>query len=121
TIEKVYKVTNRIAKTDATVLILGENGTGKSVLAQQIHLNSTRKEAPFISADLGSLNENLFESELFGYAKGACTDAKQDTVGKFEAADGGTIFLDEIGNVPLHLQGKLLQAIQNKEIVRVGE
>lgn len=121
TIEKVYKVTNRIAKTDATVLILGENGTGKSVLAQQIHLNSTRKEAPFISVDLGSLNENLFESELFGYAKGAFTDAKQDTVGKFEAADGGTIFLDEIGNVPLHLQGKLLQAIQNKEIVRVGE
>jgi len=120
-IEKVYKVTNRIAKTDATVLILGENGTGKSVLAQQIHLNSTRKEAPFISVDLGSLNENLFESELFGYAKGAFTDAKQDTVGKFEAADGGTIFLDEIGNVPLHLQGKLLQAIQNKEIVRVGE
>lgn len=120
-IEKVYKVTNRIAKTDATVLILGENGTGKSVLAQHIHKNSARKDAPFISVDLGSLNENLFESELFGYAKGAFTDAKQDTVGRFEAADGGTIFLDEIGNVPLHLQGKLLQAIQNKEILRLGE
>lgn len=120
-IEKVYKVTNRIAKTDATVLILGENGTGKSVLAQHIHKKSVRKDAPFISVDLGSLNENLFESELFGYAKGAFTDAKQDTTGRFEAADGGTIFLDEIGNVPLHLQGKLLQAIQNKEIVRLGE
>jgi len=119
--EKVYKVTNRIAKTDATVLILGENGTGKSVLAQHIHQNSSRKEALFISVDLGSLNENLFESELFGYAKGAFTDARQDTMGRFEAADGGTLFLDEIGNVPLHLQGKLLQAIQNKEIIRVGE
>ena len=120
-IEKVYKVTNRIAKTDATVLILGENGTGKSVLAQHIHKNSVRKDAPFISVDLGSLNDNLFESELFGYAKGAFTDAKQDTTGRFEAAEGGTLFLDEIGNVPLHLQGKLLQAIQNKEIIRLGE
>ncbi len=120
-IEKVYKVTDRIAKTHATVLILGENGTGKSVLAQHIHKSSVRKDAPFISVDLGSLNDNLFESELFGYAKGAFTDAKQDTTGRFEAAEGGTLFLDEIGNVPLHLQGKLLQAIQNKEIIRLGE
>ena len=120
-IEKVYKVTNRIAITDATILILGENGTGKTVLAQSIHQQSKRKNEPFIHVDLGSLNENLFESELFGYAKGAFTDAKQDTLGRFENANGGTLFLDEIGNVPLHLQTKLLQAIQNKEIVRVGE
>jgi len=120
-IEKVYKVTNRIAITDATILILGENGTGKTVLAQSIHQQSKRKNEPFIHVDLGSLNENLFESELFGYAKGAFTDAKQDTLGRFENANGGTLFLDEIGNVPLHLQAKLLQAIQNKEIVRVGE
>ncbi len=120
-IEKVYKVTNRIAITDATILILGENGTGKTVLAQSIHQQSKRKNEPFIHVDLGSLNENLFESELFGYAKGAFTDAKQDTLGRFESANGGTLFLDEIGNVPFHLQAKLLQAIQNKEIVRVGE
>ena len=120
-IEKVYKVTNRIAITDATILILGENGTGKTVLAQSIHQQSKRKNEPFIHVDLGSLNDNLFESELFGYAKGAFTDAKQDTLGRFENANGGTLFLDEIGNVPLHLQTKLLQAIQNKEIVRVGE
>lgn len=121
TIEKVYKVTNRIAITDATILILGENGTGKTVLAQSIHQQSKRKNEPFIHVDLGSLNDNLFESELFGYAKGAFTDAKQDTLGRFENANSGTLFLDEIGNVPLHLQAKLLQAIQNKEIVRVGE
>lgn len=120
-IERVYKVTNRIAITDATVLILGENGTGKTVLAQSIHQESKRKNEPFIHVDLGSLNENLFESELFGYTKGAFTDAKQDTLGRFENANGGTLFLDEIGNVPLHLQTKLLQAIQNKEIVRVGD
>lgn len=120
-IEKVYKMTNRIAKTDATVLILGENGTGKTALAKSIHENSNRVNEPFIHVDLGSLNENLFESELFGYAKGAFTDAKQDTVGRFESANGGTIFLDEIGNIPLYLQAKLLQAIQNKEIIRLGE
>ncbi|GEM50520.1 sigma-54-dependent Fis family transcriptional regulator [Empedobacter brevis NBRC 14943 = ATCC 43319] len=120
-IEKVYKVTNRIAKTDATILILGENGTGKSILAKSIHQNSNRNTANFVHVDLGSLNENLFESELFGYKKGAFTDAKEDTVGRFEAANNGTIFLDEIGNLPLHLQAKLLQVIQNKEIIRLGE
>jgi len=120
-IEKVYKMTNRVAKTDATVLILGENGTGKSALAKSIHENSNREAEQFIHVDLGALNENLFESELFGYAKGAFTDAKQDTIGRFEAANGGTIFLDEIGNIPLHLQAKLLQVIQNKEIIRLGE
>lgn len=121
TMEKVYKITDKVAKTDATVLILGENGTGKSALAKSIHENSNRKTEQFIHVDLGALNENLFESELFGYAKGAFTDAKQDTIGRFEAANGGTIFLDEIGNIPLHLQAKLLQVIQNKEIIRLGE
>lgn len=120
-IQKVYTMATRVAKTDVNALILGENGTGKYVLAKYIHDNSPRKDQPFIHVDLGSLNENLFESELFGYAKGAFTDAKQDTAGRFEAADGGTIFLDEIGNVPLHLQAKLLQVIQSKSVIRLGE
>ncbi len=120
-IEKAYSLAEKVAKTDANVLILGENGTGKYVMAQFIHQNSERKNEVFITVDLGSLNENIFESELFGYAKGAFTDAKNDTVGKFEAAQNGTLFLDEIGNVPLHLQSKLLQVIQTKTITRLGE
>ncbi|WP_430614292.1 sigma-54-dependent transcriptional regulator [Flavobacterium sp. JP2137] len=120
-IQKVYQMADRVSKTDVNTLILGENGTGKYVLAQYIHEQSARREQPFIHVDLGSLNENLFESELFGYAKGAFTDAKQDTAGRFEMAHGGTIFLDEIGNVPLHLQSKLLQIIQSKSVIRLGE
>ena len=120
-IEKAYSLANKVAKTDANVLILGENGTGKYVLAKYIHENSERKSKDFIHVDLGSLNDNIFESELFGYAKGAFTDAKMDTIGKFEAAQNGTIFLDEIGNVPLHLQSKLLQVIQTKTVTRLGE
>ncbi|WP_438966551.1 sigma-54-dependent transcriptional regulator [Flavobacterium sp.] len=120
-IEKAYALAQKVAKTDANVLILGENGTGKYVMANYIHQNSVRKNEVFIPVDLGSLNENIFESELFGYAKGAFTDAKNDTVGKFEAAQNGTIFLDEIGNVPLHLQSKLLQVIQTKTVTRLGE
>ncbi|WP_313385801.1 sigma-54 dependent transcriptional regulator [Chishuiella sp.] len=120
-VQKIYKIANKIALTDATVLILGENGTGKTVLAKDIHLKSKRKDDIFVHVDLGSLNENLFESELFGYTKGAFTDAKNDTIGRFESANNGTIFLDEIGNLPLHLQAKLLQVIQNKEITRLGE
>lgn len=120
-ISKVYKAAQKIAQTDATVLILGENGTGKSLLARKIHNESGRRDGPFVHIDLGALNTNLFESELFGYAKGAFTDAKQDVMGRFEHAHGGTIFLDEIGNIPLHLQAKLLQAIQKKEITRLGE
>jgi DNA-binding NtrC family response regulator len=120
-IEKAYSLANKVAKTDANVLILGENGTGKYVLARYIHENSARKNNAFIHVDLGSLNENIFESELFGYAKGAFTDAKIDTIGKFETAQNGTIFLDEIGNVPLHLQSKLLQVIQTKTVTRLGE
>lgn len=120
-VRRVYKMAERVAQTDVNALILGENGTGKYVLAQHIHRCSPRNKQPFIHVDLGSLHENLFESELFGYAKGAFTDAQKDTIGRFEAAHGGTIFLDEIGNVPVHLQAKLLQVIQSKSVVRLGE
>lgn len=120
-IKKAYSLAEKVAKTDANVLVLGENGTGKYVLAHHIHLTSSRKDNPFIHVDLGSLNENIFESELFGYAKGAFTDAKNDTAGRFESAQKGTIFLDEIGNVPIHLQAKLLQVIQTKTVTRLGE
>ncbi|PKB18748.1 sigma-54 dependent transcriptional regulator [Flavobacterium sp. 5] len=120
-IKKAYSLADKVAKTDANVLILGENGTGKFVLAHYIFSKSERKNGPFIPVDLGSLNSNIFESELFGYAKGAFTDAKIDTAGRFEMAQNGTIFLDEIGNVPLHLQSKLLQIIQTKTVTRLGE
>ncbi|WP_281923299.1 sigma-54-dependent transcriptional regulator [Flavobacterium collinsii] len=120
-IKQAYSIAERVAKTDANVLILGENGTGKYVFAEYIHLNSERKECPFVHVDLGSLSDNLFESELFGYVKGAFTDAKTDTAGRFETASGGTIFLDEIGNIPLHLQSKLLHVLQTKTVTRLGE
>jgi DNA-binding NtrC family response regulator len=120
-IKKAYSLGDKVAKTDANVLILGENGTGKFVLSHHIYCQSDRKNSSFIHVDLGSLNSNIFESELFGYAKGAFTDAKIDTPGRFEMAQNGTIFLDEIGNVPLHLQAKLLQVIQNKTVTRLGE
>lgn len=120
-IKKAYSLADKVAKTDANVLILGENGTGKFVLAHYIYSQSERKNQPFVAVDLGSLNANIFESELFGYAKGAFTDAKMDTPGRFEMAQNGTIFLDEIGNVPLHLQSKLLQVIQSKMVTRLGE
>ena len=120
-IKKAYSLAEKVAKTDANVLILGENGTGKFVLAQYIHQQSDRRNNAFVHVDLGSLNDNLFESELFGYAKGAFTDAKIDTAGRFEKAQNGTLFLDEIGNVPSHLQAKLLQIIQTKTVTRLGE
>ncbi len=120
-IKQAYAIAEKVAKTDANVLILGENGTGKYVFAEFIHQNSTRKEEPFVHVDLGSLSDNLFESELFGYAKGAFTDAKTDTPGRFEMAQNGTIFLDEIGNIPLHLQSKLLHVLQTKTVTRLGE
>jgi len=110
----------KIAPTDATVLITGENGTGKDVLAREIHAASLRNGKPMVAVDAGAITETLFESELFGHVKGAFTDAHADHAGKFEQADGGTLFLDEIGNIPLHLQAKLLRAIQNRSIVRVG-
>ncbi|WP_029271655.1 sigma-54 dependent transcriptional regulator [Flavobacterium sp. KJJ] len=120
-IKHAYSIAERVAKTDANVLILGENGTGKYVFAEFIHQNSQRKDEPFVHVDLGSLSDNLFESELFGYAKGAFTDAKTDTPGRFEMAQNGTIFLDEIGNIPLHLQSKLLHVLQTKTVTRLGE
>lgn len=120
-IKQAYSVAEKVAKTDANVLLLGENGTGKFVFASHIHRHSTRKDKPFVHVDLGSLSENLFESELFGYARGAFTDAKVDTAGRFETASGGTIFLDEIGNIPLHLQSKLLSVLQTKTVTRLGE
>ncbi len=120
-IRKAYSLADKVSKTDANVLILGENGTGKYVLANYIHQQSNRKSNAFMAVDLGSLSDSIFESELFGYARGAFTDAKNDTAGRFEMAQNGTIFLDEIGNVPLHLQSKLLQVIQNKMVTRLGE
>lgn len=111
----------KVAPTDANILILGENGTGKQVFAYELHKHSHRKNQIFMHVDLGSLNENLFESELFGYAKGAFTDAKEDKPGRFEMADGGTIFLDEIGNLSLPLQAKLLTVLQNRTVTRLGE
>lgn len=120
-IKQAYSIAEKVARTDANVLILGENGTGKYVFAEYIHQHSERKNQPFVHVDLGSLSDNLFESELFGYAKGAFTDAKTDTAGRFEIASNGTIFLDEIGNIPLHLQAKLLHVLQTKTVTRLGE
>ncbi len=119
--QHVLHIVKKVSNTDANILLLGENGTGKYVIAKMIHQNSDRKNNAFIHVDLGSLSENLFESELFGYAKGAFTDAKESRLGRFELADKGTIFLDEIGNLPYHLQTKLLTVLQNKKIVRLGE
>ena len=116
----IRKTVDKIAPTDATVLITGENGTGKDVLAREIHAQSLRSGKPMVAVDAGAITETLFESELFGHVKGAFTDAHADHVGKFEQADGGTLFLDEIGNIPLHLQAKLLRVIQNRSVVRVG-
>ncbi len=110
----------KVAATDANVLILGENGTGKELVARELHRRSNRSNEIFISTDLGALSGNLFESELFGHIKGAYTDAKQSRIGRFEAASGGTLFLDEIGNLPLSLQAKLLSVLEKREITPVG-
>ena len=117
----IRQTVEKISATDASVLITGENGTGKDVLAGEIHRMSDRALRPMICVDAGAITETLFESELFGHVKGAFTDAHTDHIGKFEQADGGTLFLDEIGNIPLHLQAKLLRAIQNRSITRVGD
>ncbi|MGB5982337.1 MAG: sigma-54 dependent transcriptional regulator [Nonlabens sp.] len=110
----------KVAPTDANVLILGENGTGKELVAQAIHNNSHRKDKPFIKVDVGALTETLFESELFGYKKGAFTDAREDRKGRFEAAQGGTLFLDEIGNITLRQQARLLSVLQNRAVIPLG-
>ncbi len=119
--KSVMQTLKKVAPTDANVLLLGENGTGKYVMAEYIHQHSQRKNEPFVHIDLGSISENLFEAELFGYAKGSFTDAKSDKAGKIENADGGTVFLDEIGNLSLNLQQKLLTLIQTKKLSRIGE
>lgn len=118
--QKVFRTIAKIAATDANVLILGENGTGKELVARALHKNSLREGEIFVNVDIGSLTQTLFESELFGYVKGAFTDAKEDRPGRFEIASGGTLFLDEIGNIPMNLQPKLLTVIQNKEVTRLG-
>lgn len=117
---RVFQTLHRAAPTDANVLILGENGTGKELVAREIHRHSHRAQEAFVRVDLGTLSPQLFESELFGHRRGAFTDAREDRVGMLRAASGGTLFLDEIGNVPLHLQGKLLTALERREVTPVG-
>ena len=120
TMQRIFQTIDRVAHTDANVLILGENGTGKELIARAIHRNSARKNESFVSVDLGSITETLFESELFGHKKGSFTDAKEDRPGRFEMANGGTLFLDEIGNLSMPLQAKLLTVLQNRRVSRVG-
>lgn len=119
-IRQLFAIIDKVAGTDANVLLLGENGTGKELVAQALHAASLRKAGPFVSVDMGAISETLFESELFGHVKGAFTDARADRVGRFERAEGGTLFLDEIGNLSLPLQAKLLSALQQRKVVRVG-
>jgi two-component system, NtrC family, response regulator HydG len=119
-INAIRKTIEKVGPTDAEVLILGQNGTGKEVIAREIHAHSKRAEGIFMTVDVGALSGNLFESEMFGHRRGAFTDAKEDRIGRFEAAAGGTLLLDEIGNLSLPLQGKLLTVLQHKKIVRLG-
>jgi DNA-binding NtrC family response regulator len=116
----VTRLAAKVARTDANVLITGENGTGKELIAQEIHRLSERSKELLVSVDMGAITETLFESELFGHVKGAFTDARENRAGKFEVAHNGTLFLDEIGNLSFHLQAKLLSAIENRQITRVG-
>lgn len=118
--EDIFNIIKKVAKTDANVLILGENGTGKELIAREVHKKSNRADEVFVSVDISALPDSLFESELFGYVKGAFTDAKSDKPGRFEIAAGGTLFLDEIGNLSLTAQSKLLTVLQNREINRLG-
>ncbi len=118
--QKVFSTISKVASTDANVLIVGENGTGKELVARAIHRKSKRNGNIFLGVDVGSLSESLFESELFGHVKGAFTDAKEDKVGRFEIASGGTLFLDEIGNLTKNLQMKLLTVLQNRQVTRLG-
>jgi DNA-binding NtrC family response regulator len=119
-IKHVYNIIDKVAGTDANILILGENGTGKELVARAIHQRSHRSDNVFINVDMGAITETLFESELFGHKKGSFTDAKEDRAGRFEVANGGTLFLDEIGNLSLPLQSKLLTTLQRREITRIG-
>lgn len=118
--QNVRNLVQRVAGTDANILITGENGTGKEMLAKEIHALSSRKSREMVTVDMGAVTESLFESELFGHVKGAFTDAHADRTGKFEEADRSTLFLDEIGNLPYHLQAKLLTVLQKRQVVRIG-
>lgn len=118
--QDIYKTINKVAQTDANVLITGENGTGKELIAREIHRKSKRASEIFLSVDMGSLTDSLFESEMFGHVKGSYTDAKEDRTGRFETASGGTLFLDEIGNLSMTVQSKLLTVIQKREVTKVG-
>src|SRR5205085_8441234 len=117
---RVYAMLERIAMADSTVLVLGETGTGKDVVARSLHAASKRANGPFVPVDCGAIPENLFESELFGHARGAFSGAVSDRKGVFEEADGGTLFLDEIGELPLGMQAKLLRAIETRSVRRIG-
>jgi two-component system, NtrC family, response regulator HydG len=118
--KEIHTIISKVAKSDANVLILGENGTGKEIVAREIHAQSNRSKEVFIGVDMGSLSESLFESEMYGSVKGAYTGSHESRSGRFEIASGGSIFLDEIGNIPIHLQPKLLSTIQNREVYPVG-
>jgi DNA-binding NtrC family response regulator len=118
--QEIFLKIDKIAPTDANILILGENGTGKDLIAKAIHQKSMRADKAFVKVDVGALTESLFESELFGHKKGAFTDAREDRIGRFEMANGSTLFLDEIGNISLHQQAKLLSVLQNRQISRIG-
>lgn len=118
--KNIFSIIDKVAQTDANILILGENGTGKELIARAIHDRSLRKEEIFVGVDMGSITESLFESELFGHKRGAFTDAKEDRAGRFEVADKGTLFLDEIGNLSMPLQSKLLTVLQKREVTRIG-
>lgn len=118
--QEVFDTIQKVAQTNANILILGENGTGKELVARALHKYSQRADLPLISVDLGAVPDSLFEGELFGHVKGAFTDAREDRAGRFEIADKGTLFLDEIGNLPVHLQSKLLSVLENRQLTRVG-
>ncbi len=118
--QHVFGIIDKVAKTDANVLILGENGTGKELIARALHQRSMRKDNVFVGVDMGAITESLFESELFGHKKGSFTDAKEDRAGRFEVANSGTLFLDEIGNLSMPLQSKLLTVLQNRQVTRIG-
>ena len=118
--QTVFSTIEKVANTEANVLILGENGTGKELVARELHRQSLRANEVFITVDMGAITDTLFEGELFGHTRGAFTDAKEDRAGRFEIASGGTLFLDEIGNLPLPLQAKLLTVLQNREVTRLG-
>ena len=118
--QKVFQTITKVAATDANVLIIGENGTGKELVARALHRHSARAEDIFMAVDMGGISETLFESELFGHVKGSFTDARSDRIGRIELASGGTLFLDEVGNLPLGLQAKLLRVLETRQIIRLG-